>query len=77
MPQTSFSSNDVAAGPLMRPDWHAFGMLVAWSAAGVVVLISYARAVVHSLNGPRLALIASWLLWLAYLAMLARASVLR
>eukprot|EP00983_Pelagomonas_calceolata_P001287 44312-Pelagomonas_calceolata.AAC.1 len=31
----------VAAEDDIRPDWHAFGMLVAWIGAGIVVLISY------------------------------------
>eukprot|EP00200_Dunaliella_tertiolecta_P007492 CAMPEP_0202372248 /NCGR_PEP_ID=MMETSP1127-20130417/3476_1 /ASSEMBLY_ACC=CAM_ASM_000462 /TAXON_ID=3047 /ORGANISM="Dunaliella tertiolecta, Strain CCMP1320" /LENGTH=160 /DNA_ID=CAMNT_0048968717 /DNA_START=171 /DNA_END=649 /DNA_ORIENTATION=+ len=66
----------VAAEDDIRPDWHAFGMLVAWIGAGIVVLISYIWEVGNSLDAFRLAVITSYLLWMVCLAILARASIL-
>eukprot|EP00983_Pelagomonas_calceolata_P013294 424230-Pelagomonas_calceolata.AAC.1 len=40
MPLTT-SAISVASGADIRPDWHAFGMLVAWIGAGIVTLLYY------------------------------------
>ncbi|KAF5831277.1 hypothetical protein DUNSADRAFT_13333 [Dunaliella salina] len=59
--QVAFTNDmpgSAGAAASSRPNWHAFGMLVAWSGAGGVILLSYilvsfASGALHRSGGCR------------------------